>query len=106
MAETDTSYPMTTEDQKNIILSILADKAENDVEGMFEYLDHVGFDLDALSDAKDLPAAWVAHYRLGQGSYDVDAAFLDLLTWPPIARAIFEGQQKQLARKRKQQAKG
>ncbi len=37
--------------------------------------------------------AWVGHYRIGQGSYDTDRALLDFMTWPPIARRIFELQQ-------------
>lgn len=98
MTEPENSLQQTTEDQKSMIMGILFDKAESDVEGMFDYLDHVGFDLDALTDAKDLPAAWLAHYWIGRGCYDVDAALLDLLTWPPIARAIFEGQQKKTGR--------
>ncbi|WP_144055521.1 hypothetical protein [Octadecabacter antarcticus] len=81
----------TTDEQKGLILSILADMAESD--DLKSYTDHVGFDVSALSGSKDLPAAWVAHYWLGQGTYDVDRATMDLLTWPPIARRVFELQQ-------------
>ena len=52
--------PMTTDEQRNMVLSILvnfADEPDNSV----NYLDHVGFDIGTLSDPKELPHAWVAH---------------------------------------------
>ena len=64
---------------------------------MFEYFDHVGFDIPALDNSKQIPAAWLGHYRIGQGTYDTDRALLDLTTWPPISRRIFELQQEKLS---------
>lgn len=66
------------------------------VESLFEYFDHVGFDVPALDNSKKIPAAWLGHYRIGQGTYDTDRALLDLTTWPPISRRIFELQQEKL----------
>lgn len=82
--------PLTTDEQKGLILGIVADMADSG--DLQAYIDHIGFDVLALSDSKELPAAWVAHYWLGQGSYDVDRATTDLLTCPLIARAVFEAQ--------------
>ena len=75
-------------EQRSMILSILCDFLEEDrIADLGDWVDHVGFDLTALRYPADLPAAWVAHYRLGRG-YDVDRALNDLLTWPPIAAEI------------------
>jgi hypothetical protein len=81
-----THDPLTTGQQKALILSILVDMGADD---LCDYLHHAGFDLMAITSAKELPQAWVAHYRQGQGSYDVERAAMDLLTWPPIARRVF-----------------
>ncbi|MFZ3585441.1 hypothetical protein ACOI1H_25500 [Loktanella sp. DJP18] len=78
-------------EQKTIILSIFADFAESDDDGdLLSYLDHIGFDLRVISHVKELPAAFVAKYRLKTGKYDVDRAANDLATWPPIAARIAE----------------
>jgi hypothetical protein len=88
--------PMQTSDlspgeQKNIILSIFADFAESDDDGdLLSFLDHVGFDLRVISDVRELPAAFVATYRLKSGKYDLNRAANDLATWPPIAARIAE----------------
>ncbi|MGC3936374.1 hypothetical protein ACOTTU_01060 [Roseobacter sp. EG26] len=82
--------PMTTDQQKGMVMAILIDMNPEDVCG---YLEHVGFDVLALSNPKELPDAWLGHYRLGQGTYDVERAAMDLLTWPPISRRVFELQQ-------------
>lgn len=77
-------------DPRDIILGIFCDFAEKDVDTLFRYFDHVGFDARVVTDAGDLPAAWLGHYRLKRGHYDVDRACNDLATWPPIASRIFE----------------
>lgn len=75
-------------EQRGMILSILCNFLEEDrLADLGDWLDHARFDLTALRYPADLPAAWVAHYRLGRG-YDVDRALKDLLTWPPIAAEI------------------
>jgi len=75
-------------DQRGIILSILFEFLEDDNIGdLDDWIDHVGFDLTAIRDPADLPAAWLGHYHRGRG-YDVDRALNDLLTWPPIAARI------------------
>lgn len=80
---------------KNMLAGLLIDMIESDE--WPEYLIHVGFDVGALTDAKDLLPAWIGHYRIGQGTYDTDRAAMDLATWPPISRRIFELQQEKLA---------
>lgn len=75
---------------KAILAGILADFAETDLDNLGDYLKHCGFDIGAISKPRDLLDAWVGHYRIGQGTYDTDRALLDLTTWPPIARRIFE----------------
>jgi hypothetical protein len=82
---------LTPVEEKNIILGILFDFAEGDEDGgLLSYLDHVGFDLRAISHLKELPSAFVAKYRLKTGKYDLDRAANDLATWPPIAARIAE----------------
>lgn len=84
--------PMTTEDQRSMILNILVDMVSDDLGG---YIRHVGFDIQGLDDPKNFVDAWLGHYRLGQGIYDVDRALMDLCIWPPISRRIFELQEEQ-----------
>ena len=79
--------PMSTEDQRDMILNILVDMMSDD---FGEYIRHVGFDIRGIGDPKNFIAAWLGHYRLGEGTYDVDRALMDLTTWPPISRRIFE----------------
>lgn len=79
----------TTDEQRSLVLSVLADMAE-DADDLVDFLGHVGFDISALSRPKDLPDAWLGHYRLRQGRYDIDRAAMDLLTWPPVSRRVFE----------------
>jgi hypothetical protein len=80
---------LTTDEQKCIVLSIICDMADNP-ENLGDYIQHVDFDVGALDQMQDFPAAWLGHYRLGQGTYDVDRATRDLLTWPPISGYIFD----------------
>jgi hypothetical protein len=87
----NTPKKLSPKEQKNIILGIFADFAESDDAGdLLSYLDHVGFDLRVISHVKELPAAFVAKYRLKTGKYDLDRAANDLVTWPPIAARIEE----------------
>lgn len=81
-------------EDKAFILSMFADLAEQPDE-LVKYLQHVGFDFEALTDPKQLPEAIVAHYRTRQGQYDIEKASQDLLTWPPISSRIFELQEAQ-----------
>jgi hypothetical protein len=78
------------DEAKALLVGIIADFAENDTDNLFTYLKHVGFDIAAIQDTKELLPAWLGHYRIGQGTYDTDKALMDFMTWPPIARRIFE----------------
>lgn len=82
------------EKDKATILFMLTDFAE-DPDRLGKYLDHIGFDISAISDPKALPDAFVAHYRVRQGEYDIDRASHDLLTFPPIAARVFQLMEKQ-----------
>lgn len=82
------------EEQKNLILGILVDFLE-EIDDLESYARHVGFDFGALRRTEDLLDAWLAHYRIRRGQYDVDRATRDLANWPPIARRIEELQQEQ-----------
>jgi len=85
--ESNIQAPMTTEDQREMILDILTDMIPDDLAG---YIRHVSFDIQGIGDPKNFIDAWLGHYRLGQGTYDVERALMDLTTWPPISRRIFE----------------
>lgn len=80
---------LTTAEQKNVILSILADIL-SDVETIGDYFDHIQFDLGAISFFDDIPAAFLGHYRVRNGHYDVDLACNHLASWPPIAEHILK----------------
>lgn len=81
---------MTAAEQADLILDIFCGFAESGVDDLFRYFDHVGFDPRVVRDAAELPAAWLGHYRISHGRYDVDRACNDYATWPPIASRIFE----------------
>jgi len=81
------------DEAKALLTSILSDFLENDLDNLGAYINHVGFDVDAITDAPELLPAWLGHYRIGQGTYDTDRATMDLLTWPPVAKQVFEQQQ-------------
>lgn len=73
-----------------MLAGILLDFAESGADGIGGYLQHIGFDLTAISSTDELLPAFLGHYRIGQGTYDTDRAARDLLTWPPIAAHIFD----------------
>lgn len=82
---------MSVEDQTNLILGILISFLEGDgLQELGDYLQHVGFNICALQRPKDLSSAWLGHYRLKQGVYDVDRACADLASYPPIAARVAE----------------
>ncbi len=89
---------LKTDEQKNIILNLVFDE-ELDGQGLLDYLEHIGFEIAALEDTKELPEAVLGHYRIRQGEYDVDRAAMDLATYGPVAAAIVEqmAEQKSLA---------
>lgn len=75
----------------DLVSGILIDLLDHgDVDELFDYLKHVGFDLASIRKPSDLPAAWLGHYRNRVGTYDVDRALTNLVTWPPIADRIAE----------------
>lgn len=79
---------MTSNEQRDFILNIFADFAD-EPETLIDFVEHAGMDLHALPSAADLPAMIAGHYRIKKGEYDVDRAANDLLTWPPVASAVF-----------------
>lgn len=81
---------LTGSQPRGLILSLLFDFLDNDDERALSFFDHIGFDLACIRDIKELPDAFLGHYRLKRGVYDVDRAFDDLSTWPPIASRIVE----------------
>ena len=90
---TDAARKPAWQDDAGLILSLLNDFLEaRDHEDLRLYFRHVGFDLGALSRVQDLPAAWLGHYRVKQGVYDIDRAFRDFASYPPIAMEIIRQQ--------------
>ena len=54
------------DEAKRILLNTLIDFAEKDSDQLFKYFAHVGFDIAAVDNSKQLPAAWLGHYQIGQ----------------------------------------
>jgi hypothetical protein len=81
---------MTTDEQRAVILGIFGDVSSDGRDAVIDFAQHVGFDFGILRSASDITPAWLGHYRLRQGVYDVERAALDLATWPPVARRIEE----------------
>jgi hypothetical protein len=85
----DGNDDLTLDQQKDLILSILFDFAEGD--DLLAYMKHVGFDLGSILQVNELPTAWLGHYRVKKGVYDVNRACNDLSEFPLIASAIVRG---------------
>lgn len=85
---------LSRQEQENIILNILDDFC-TDADTLFRYLDHARFDIGSISHAREIPVAFLGHYRIKAGVYDVDRACNDLATWPPIAALIVEMRREQ-----------
>lgn len=80
---------LSSHEQANMIVALLVDFLEPDmIDRLGNYFQHVRFDLPALRRPQDLVAAWLGHYRIRQGVYDVERAFNDLATFPPVAAEI------------------
>jgi len=84
---------LSVNQEKNTVLNIVLD--QSDAGGLISYLEHICFDISAIVDVNELPAAILGHYRVKQGVYDVDRAAMDLATYPPVAAAIVETQAQQ-----------
>lgn len=84
---------LSSQEQADMIVALLADFCEPEmIDQLGDYVQHVGFDLAALGRPQDLTAAWLGHYRIRQGVYDVERAFNDLASYPPIASEIVRQQ--------------
>lgn len=98
-AISQTAASLTTEEQKSLILNILDDFASDpDVDALFGYLQHCGIPLRALRSAADIVPAFLGHYRIRPGLYDVDRACEDLRWWPPVVARLAELQAEAEAR--------
>ena len=53
------------DEAKAILLNILIEFTEGGPDRLFEHFDHVGFDVPALDNSKQIPEAWLGHYRIG-----------------------------------------
>jgi len=87
MSDPELLAALTLQEQKDVIISILVNFAD-DGDRLIAYLDHIGFDLGALTSPHDLGDAVLGHYRIKAGRYDVDRACNDFASWPPIAAEI------------------
>jgi hypothetical protein len=75
--------------QKALILAPFADFVANeDLDGLFEYLAHCG--INATSKVAGLEHLILEHYQVGARQYDIERAADDLRRWPPIAARIKE----------------
>lgn len=79
---------LNSTEEKNLIAGILLDFIENDRQNLLKYLKHCQFDILAIQGANELIDAWLGHYRIKAGEYDVARATNDLLRWPPIWNEI------------------
>jgi len=74
------------ERQKGLIYNIL-NMALEDLDHLGPYLDHIGFDIAAIRHPGDLHVAFLGHYRIRPGVYDVERAHQDLLNYPRLPGA-------------------
>src|SRR5690606_24817840 len=63
---------LSIEEQKSLILSILTTFLEDEKRGnLTSFVRHVGFDVRVVRTSRDFFPAWLGHYRLKHGLYDV-----------------------------------
>lgn len=74
------------EREKGLICNIL-NMVLNELDHLGPYLDHIGFDIAAIRRPSDLQVAFLGHYRVRPGVYDVERAHQDLLNYPRLRGA-------------------
>ncbi len=86
-------------DQREHVLAVFADYASEDVDKLFDFLQHCEIDLKPyLDQVVDLPDLIASHFYVRPGVYDI-ALLGDLLaTFPPIAARIRELQNEMAAK--------
>ena len=99
--------PKTTEEQEDWILApyldYLGDGTDEEWARLFDFMQHSGMDLAKVQadPRSDLSARDVIldHYRLPDGTYDVDKVVGDLLSQPHIQECIAKEREKITARR-------
>ena len=81
--------PRTTNDTGQV-LAVFTDFAEQNIEKLFEYLNHCSISQEIIATAgkEGITPIILGHYRIKPGLYDLDRVAADLLRWPPIAKRI------------------
>jgi hypothetical protein len=78
-------------DQREQVLAVFADYAEQDVDKLFKFLQHCEIDLEPLCNkTAQLPDLIAAHFYVRPGVYDIERLGQLFATWPPIAARIRE----------------
>ena len=77
-------------DQRGLVLSVFADYAENDVDRLFEFLQHCKIDLSVMSHPRQLPDLIAGHFYQAPGVYDIEKLGQLLASFPPVAARIHE----------------
>ena len=80
----------SNDNQRELVLSVFADYADNDVDQLFEFLQHCKIDLSALSHSRQLPDLIAGHFYLAPGVYDIEALGQLWASFPPMAARIRE----------------
>ena len=95
MTNDRTADQHTTErEQVGLLLAValdfvlVPDDADASASNLIDWLAHIGLDCAALRHPTDLLEALPAIYRVRAGRYDVDRLERDLMSWPPVARAV------------------
>jgi hypothetical protein len=77
--------------ERDQVLAVFADFAENDVDGLVAFLQHCQIDLEPyLAKKAELPDIIAAHFYVRPGVYDIGRVGELLATFPPIAARIRE----------------
>lgn len=91
-SKTTTPNASTTVGTAAMVLGPFLDFAEQGELALFNYMRHCGIQIDSLdaSDPRSAEDLILDHYRLADGSYDVNMSARDLARWPAIAARIHE----------------
>lgn len=106
-AMTTDTEKLSAAQQREQVLAVFADFAENSSDELLAYLNHCGISNDVLATAgpEGLSPIILGPYRTKHGIYDIDRVAADLLRWPPITQCITEITAAKAAKAKKRRAK-
>ena len=104
---TANTQELTPAEQREQVLAVFADFAQNSFDELFPYLYHCGITNEVLATAgpAGLAPIILGHYRSKRGKYYIERVAADFLRWPPTSQRIAEIISAKAAKAKKRRAK-